>query len=71
MRKTKGQKLEQLFSKASNCEEHFRRFDPKREVYTGNQRHDFLTAYTRMERAKKKLAKFLSSIETEEEARQM
>lgn len=57
MEDKKQYKIEKLVNKASRCEEKFRRFDPKREKYSGAQRRNLFTAYNNMIRANKKLDK--------------
>ena len=57
MKRTKQQEIEILVEKASNCEEIFRKFNPKRCQYSGAQRQNLICAYNAFRRATKKLEK--------------
>ncbi len=61
--KSQREKIELLVEKASNREEVYRRFDPKRERYSGSQMKSFINAYNKMIRAEKKLEKALVNFE--------
>ncbi len=57
MKKTKREEFEILLEEASEREEVFRRFDPRKERFSGSQRHNLICAYNAFQRATKKLKK--------------
>lgn len=57
MKKTTQQEIDILMERASEREEVFRKFNPRRERYSGYQRYKLICAYNNFQRATRKLEK--------------